>query len=111
MGSRGDEKAAQLNGPQRELHDEKVFREQVLEWLRSNPIGYATNIASNVWYFWVGAENLTKTLLMAAMQIPLLAASLLGLFLAARYRKIYKFRLGLLVILILWAEHSVVFGW
>jgi 4-amino-4-deoxy-L-arabinose transferase-like glycosyltransferase len=111
MRSLGEDRVAHLTGPQRELYRERVFRGEVLERLRQNPTAYAFNIASNAWYFWVGAENLTKTLVMTAMQIPFLGTSLFGLFLAARYGKIYKLRLGLILILILWAEHCVVFSW
>jgi 4-amino-4-deoxy-L-arabinose transferase-like glycosyltransferase len=107
----GEDRLAQLTGPHRELYRERAFQTEVLEWLRQSPTAYVRNIASNVWYFWVGAENATKTLAMAAMQMPLLGASLLGLILAARHRTVYKLRLGLVLIFILWAEYTVVFGW
>lgn len=109
--SLGDQYATQLTGAKRELYYEKAFRGQVLDWLKTNPAACLRNILNNVWYFWVGAENLTKTLLMAVMQIPLLSAALLGLYLAIRHHRAHTLRLGFVLILILWGEHSLVFGW
>ena len=109
--SLGKQNAAQLTGPQKELYYEKTYKGQVLEWIKTDPASYVRNIASNMWYFWVGAENMKKTLLMAAMQVPLLGAALLGLWLAIQHRQVHKLRFGLVLIFILWGEYSLVFGW
>ena len=58
-----DTSGVKLTGPKRELDDERVFRDQVLEWFRSKPTHFLKNVTSNIWGFWVGAENLRKTLL------------------------------------------------
>ena len=107
----GKQKTPTLRGPQRELYYETAFRGEVLEWIRVNPAAYVRNLLNNTWYFWAGAENLKKTLLMAAMQTPLLGAAIVGLWLTIRHREVAKLRFGLVLILILWAEHTIVFGW
>jgi 4-amino-4-deoxy-L-arabinose transferase-like glycosyltransferase len=100
-----------LTGPKRDLYEERVFRDQVLEWFRSKPTQFLKNVASNIWGFWTGAENLRKTLLMLSMQVVFLGAALLGFGLTIRYRQLFKIRFGLLLILTLWAEYSLVLGW
>ena len=67
-----------LTGPKRELDDERVFRDEVLKWFRSEPTHFLENVASNIWGFWARAENLRKTLLMLSMQVVFLGAALLG---------------------------------
>jgi 4-amino-4-deoxy-L-arabinose transferase-like glycosyltransferase len=109
--SPGNPNTSQLTGPQRELYYETTYKGQVLEWIKADPASYVRNIVSNMWYFWVGAENMKKTLLMAAMQVPLLSAAVLGLWLAIQHRQIHKLRFGLVLIFILWGEYSLVFGW
>src|SRR5258705_7256572 len=37
-----------------------VFRDEVLKWFRSKPTHFLKNVTSNIWGFWVGAENLRK---------------------------------------------------
>jgi 4-amino-4-deoxy-L-arabinose transferase-like glycosyltransferase len=106
-----DTSGAKLTGPKRELYDERVFRDQVLEWFRSKPTHFLKNVTGNIWAFWVRAENLRKTLLMLSMQVVFLGAALLGLGLTIRYRQLHKIRFGLLLILTLWAEYSLVLGW
>ncbi len=109
--SHGDPDTSRLTGPKRELHNETLYKRQVLEWIQEDPSAYARNILSNMWGFWVRAENLQKTLLMAAMQTVLLGAAMVGLWLAVQYHQLRKLRFGLLLILVLWAEHSLVLGW
>jgi 4-amino-4-deoxy-L-arabinose transferase-like glycosyltransferase len=101
----------ELTGPDRELYDERVFRDQVLEWFRSKPTDFLKNVTSNIWGFWVGAENLRKTLLMLGMQVVFLGGALLGFGLTIRYRQFLKIRFGLLLVLTLWAQYSLVLGW
>jgi len=100
-----------LTGPKRELHDELVFRDQVFEWFRSRPTQFLKNVTSNIWGFWTRAENLRKTQLMLSMQVVFLGAALLGFGLTIRYRQLFKIRFGLLLVLTLWAEYSLVLGW
>jgi hypothetical protein len=100
-----------LTGPKRDLYVERVFRDQVLEWFRSKPTQFLKNVTGNIWAFWVQAENLRKTLLMLSMQVVFLGAALLGLRLTIRYHQLLKFRFGLLLILTLWAEYSLVIAW
>jgi 4-amino-4-deoxy-L-arabinose transferase-like glycosyltransferase len=106
-----DTSGAKLTGPKRELYDERVFRDQVLERFRSKPTHFLKNVTSNIWGFWARAENLRKTLLMLSMQVVFLGAALLGFGLTIRYRQLFKVRFGLLLILTLWAEYSLVLGW
>ena len=56
-------------------------------------------------------ENLRKTLLMLSMQVVFLGAALFGLWLTIRYHQLFKIRFGLLLVLTLWAEYSLVLGW
>jgi hypothetical protein len=100
-----------LTGAKRDLYDERVFRDQVLEWLRSNPTSFLKGVTGNIWGFWARAENMRKTLLMLSMQAVFLGAALLGLGLAIRYRQLLKIRFGLLLVLTLWAEYSLVIAW
>jgi hypothetical protein len=65
--------------PKRDLYEERVFRDQVLEWVTSKPTQFLKNVTSNIWGYWVRAENLRKTLLMLSMQAVFLGAALLGL--------------------------------
>jgi len=106
-----DTSGIKLTGPKKELYDERVFRDQVFEWFRSKPTHFLENVTSNIWGFWVRAENLRKTLLMLSMQVVFLGAALLGFGLTIRYRQLLKIRFGLLLVLTLWAQHSLVLGW
>ena len=100
-----------LTGPKRDLYDEQVFRDEVLKRFRSKPTQFLKNVTSNMWGFWIGAENLRKTRLMLSMQVVFLSAAVLGLGLTIRYGQLFKIRFGLLLVLTLWAEHSLVLGW
>ena len=106
-----DPTVVKLNGPKKELYDERVFRDQVVGWVKTKPTRFLGNVTSNIWGFWVRAENLKKTLLMVSMQAVFLGAALLGLWLTIRYGQVRRIRFGLLLILTLWAEHSLVLGW
>jgi Dolichyl-phosphate-mannose-protein mannosyltransferase len=106
-----DTSGAKLTGPKRDLYDERVFRDQVLDWFRSKPTNFLKNVTSNIWGFWVREENLRKTLLMLSMQVVFLGAALLGFGLTVRYHQLLKIRFGLLLVLTLWAEYSLVLGW
>ena len=106
-----DTSRVKLTSPKRDLYDERVFRDQVLERFKSKPIHFLKNVTSNIWGFWVREENLRKTLLMLSMQVVFLGAALLGLGLTIRYHQLVKIRFGLLLVLTLWAEYSLVLGW
>jgi len=103
--------AAQLPPAQRELYYEQLYKRQVLEWAASDPTAPVRYVLSNLWQFWFRAENLRKTLLMAAIQAPLLIAALLAFTFVIRYRQFARVRFAVVLILILWGEHSLVFGW
>jgi 4-amino-4-deoxy-L-arabinose transferase-like glycosyltransferase len=103
--------SVKLTGPKRDLYDERVFRDQVLQWFRSKPTQFLKNVTGNIWAFWVRAENLRKTQLMLSMQVVFLGTALLGFGLTIRYRQLLKIRFGLLLILTLWAEYSLVIAW
>jgi 4-amino-4-deoxy-L-arabinose transferase-like glycosyltransferase len=105
------ENTSELRGAKRDVYDERVFRDQVFEWFRSKPTQFLKNVTGNIWAFWVRAENLPKTQLMLSMQMVFLGATLLGLGLTIRYRQFIKIRFGLLLILTLWAEYSLVIAW
>ena len=106
-----DTPGVKLTGPKKELYDERVFRDQVLEWFKSKPTHFLKNVTSNIWGFWAGAENLRKTLPLLSMQMVFLGAALLGFGLTVRCRQLLKIRFGLLLVLTLWAQHSLVLGW
>jgi hypothetical protein len=48
---------------------------------------------------------------MLSMQVVFLGAALLGLGLTIKYHQVLKIRFGLLLVLTLWAEYSLVLGW
>jgi len=106
-----DTSRVKLTGPKRDLYEERVFRNQVLESFRNKPTQFLKCVTANIWGFWVRAENLRKTLLMLSMQVVFLGAALLGFGLTIRYRQFIKIRFGLLLILTLWAEYSLVIAW
>jgi len=100
-----------LRGPQKELYEEKIFAKSSIEWIQTHPRQYLRNLLNNTWQFWVGAENLNKTLQLLAMQVLYLGAALMGFWLLFIHRQLYRIRFGLLLILVVWAEHILVFGW
>jgi hypothetical protein len=106
-----DTSRVKLTGPKKELYDERVFRNQVLEWFKSKPTQFLKNMTSNIWGFWAGAENLRKTLPLLSMQVVFLGAALLGFGLIIRYRQLRKIRFGLLLVVTLWVEYSLVIAW
>jgi len=105
-----DTSRVKLTGPKRDLYEERVFRNQVLESFRSKPTQFLKCVTANIWGFWVRAENLRKTLVMLSMQVVFLGAALLGFGLTIRYHQLLKIRFGLVLVLTLWAEYSLVFG-
>jgi hypothetical protein len=48
---------------------------------------------------------------MLSMQVVFLGAALLGFGLTIKYRRFLTIRFGLLLVLTLWAEYSLVLGW
>jgi 4-amino-4-deoxy-L-arabinose transferase-like glycosyltransferase len=101
----------ELKGFQFELGIEKIFAKDSIQWMKANPGKTLLIKLENTWQFWIGAENRKKTLLLSIMQFAYLGAALVGLWLVWRYREIQKVKYGLLLILMLWAEHTVVFAW
>ena len=100
-----------LKGALRELHEEKVFAQASLEWIRRYPGQFIQIKLNNLWQFWIGAENLHKTLLFLMMQIVYLGLALTGLWFLIKYRQVHQVRLGILLILLVWIEYSLVFAW
>lgn len=100
-----------LKGPQKELYEEKIFAKTSIEWIQNHPKQYLRNVLNNTWQFWIGAENLNKTLRLFVMQVLYLGAALTGFWLLFIYRQLHRIRFGLLLILIVWGEHIFVFGW
>ena len=65
----------------------------------------------NLWNFWVRAENWQKTLLLILMQVPFLGVVLASLVILLHKRQLHRVKFGLVIVLVLWAEHSLVFAW
>lgn len=111
MNQTADDTYASLKGPNRELYEDKLLEKETTEWIKHNPLRYMKNVLNNTWEFWVRAENLKKTLEFSAMQAVYLGATAFGLWALIVSRRIYQVRFGLLLILLIWAEHVPVIGW
>jgi 4-amino-4-deoxy-L-arabinose transferase-like glycosyltransferase len=90
---------------------ERAYRATYLEWLRRDPSKILRVKVRNLWNFWLRAENWQKTRLLILMQIPFLAAVTASLVILLRKRQLHRVKFGLVMILVLWAEHVVVFAW
>jgi len=101
----------ELRGTQKELYEESVFATTVLKLIRGNPLNYFNNILNNMWQFWIGAENLNKVKKLLTMQAVYLGATLVGFCFLFMYRQVYRIKFGLLLILMLWGVHCLVFAW
>lgn len=101
----------ELTGPRKELQEERVYKKQVIEWIRQRPARYLAAMGSNVWGFWFRAENLGKTRLMVIMQLPFLAGAIFGFAGLMRRRALASVQYGLLFVVLLWARSSMVLGW
>jgi len=90
---------------------ERAYRAVYLEWLRQDPSKILRVKVRNLWNFWLRAENWQKTRLLILMQIPFLAAVTASLAILFRKQQLHRVKFGLIMILVLWAEHVVVFAW
>jgi 4-amino-4-deoxy-L-arabinose transferase-like glycosyltransferase len=90
---------------------EQAFRAVYLKWLRQDPGKILRVKVENVWNFWVRAENWQKTLLLILMQTPFLGAVMASLVILLQTRQLHRVKFGLTIVLVLWAEHVLVFAW
>jgi 4-amino-4-deoxy-L-arabinose transferase-like glycosyltransferase len=90
---------------------EQAFRAAYLKWLRQDPGKILRVKVENLWNFWVRAENWRKTQLLIVMQVPFLGAVMASLALLLYKRQLHRVKYGLIIILVLWAEHCPVFAW
>jgi 4-amino-4-deoxy-L-arabinose transferase-like glycosyltransferase len=90
---------------------ERAYRAVYLEWVRQNPGKILRIKLENVWHFWLRAENWEKTRLLILMQVPFLGAVAASLVILLRRPQLHRVKFGLIIILVLWAEHVLVFAW
>jgi 4-amino-4-deoxy-L-arabinose transferase-like glycosyltransferase len=90
---------------------EQAFRAVSLKWLRQDPGKILHVKVKNLWNFWVRAENWEKTRLLILMQVPFLGAVMASLVILLRRRQLHRVKFGLVIVLVLWAEHVLVFAW
>jgi 4-amino-4-deoxy-L-arabinose transferase-like glycosyltransferase len=100
-----------MSYPKWEYARERAFRAVCLNWIRQDPGKILRIKVENLWNFWVRAENWHKTELMILMQIPFLGAVLASLAILFHKRQLHRVKYGLIIILLLWAEHCPVFAW
>jgi hypothetical protein len=82
-----------------------------LKSLRQDPGKILRVKVENLWNFWVRAENRQKTLLLILMQVPFLGAVMASLIILLHRRQLHRVKFGLIIVLVLWAEHFLVFAW
>jgi len=90
---------------------EQAYRKVYWEWLKQDPRKILRVKVRNIWNFWVRAENWHKTLLLILMQAPFLAALISGLAILFYKQQLHRVKFGLAIVLVLWAEHFLVFAW
>jgi 4-amino-4-deoxy-L-arabinose transferase-like glycosyltransferase len=90
---------------------EQAYRAVCLKWLRNDPGKILRVKVENLWNFWVRAENRQKTLLLVSMQVPFLGAVMASLLILLHKRQLHRVKFGLIIVLVLWAEHFLVFAW
>jgi 4-amino-4-deoxy-L-arabinose transferase-like glycosyltransferase len=90
---------------------ERAYRAVYLGWLRRDPGKILRVKVENLWNFWVRAENWQKTKLLILMQVPLLGAVMASLVILLRRRQLHRVKFGVIIVLVLWAEHFLVFAW
>ena len=100
-----------MSYPKWEYAREQAFRAVYLKWIRQNPGKILRVKVENLWNFWVRAENWHKTLLLILMQVPFLGAVSASLVILLHKRQLHQVKYGLIIILVLWIEHCVVFAW
>jgi len=100
-----------MSHPKWEYARELGYRAVYLKWLRQDPARICRVKVENLWNFWIRSENWHKTLLLMLMQLPFLGAVAGSLILLFRRGQVHRVKFGLLIVLVLWAEHFVVFAW
>ncbi len=90
---------------------EQAFRSVYMNWIRQDPSKILRVKIENLWNFWVREENWQKTLLMILMQVPLLGVVIASLVILFQRRQLHRVKFGLVIVLVLWAEHFLVFAW
>jgi 4-amino-4-deoxy-L-arabinose transferase-like glycosyltransferase len=100
-----------MNRAKWEYACERAYRAVYLEWLRRDPSKILRVKVRNLWNFWLRAENWQKTRLLILMQTPFLVAVTASLVILFRKQQLHRVKFGLVIILVLWAEHIVVFAW
>ena len=90
---------------------EQAYRAVYLKWLRQDPGKILRVKVENLWNFWVRAENWQKTRLLILMQVPFLGAVMASLVILLHRRQLHRVKFGLIIVLVLWAEHFLVFAW
>ena len=94
-----------------ESQREKAFAKTAIKWIKEDPVKIVKIKAANLWHYWARAENWRKTQIFIVMQTVYLGAAIIGLVLLFRYRQLARVKFALILIMILWAEHSPVLGW
>jgi 4-amino-4-deoxy-L-arabinose transferase-like glycosyltransferase len=107
----GADRPANLNRAQWEIKRERTFTRTAIAWVREDPLKILRIKIGNVWHFWTRAENRNKTMLLVLMQIVYLGAAIAGLILLLKHHQLGRIKYGLVLILVLWAEHCPVFAW
>ena len=90
---------------------ERAFRAVYLKWIWQDPGKILRVKVENLWNFWVRAENWQKTRLLILMQVPFLGAVMASLVILLHRRQLHRVKFGLIIVLVLWAEHILVFAW
>lgn len=90
---------------------EEAFRTVYLQWLRQDPGKILRVKVENLWNFWVRAEDWQKTRLLILMEVPFLGVVIAGLVILFQRKQIHRVKFGLVIVLVLWAEHIPVFAW
>jgi 4-amino-4-deoxy-L-arabinose transferase-like glycosyltransferase len=100
-----------VNRPKWEYACEQTFRSVSFRWMKENPGKLMWVKLANLWNFWVRAENWQKTRLLILMQVLYLGATLSALVVLVQQGQLHRLKYGLVFILVLWAEHCLVFAW
>lgn len=99
-----------LNGPELELHHEHTFSVAGWKWFYENPGRNVLRVWKNTWQFWFGAENFTKTVQFALLQLPFIALALWGLLVLARNGRAYQATFAVIPVVVVWGEYSLVYA-
>lgn len=94
-----------------EMERETAFRNVCLTWVKQDPGKILRVKVQNLWNFWIRAEDWHKTRLLILMQVPFLGAVMVSLAILFYRRRLQQVKYGFIIILVLWAEHILVFAW